>query len=114
MTMCVAGYTRDIHTRGMPGRMPGSALTSPRPRANVALSREDAMPNGGPDNCARCGFNKANDGRWPGPGEEQESPGFCTIRGFAVDNSFWTYCKNQHSRDPKPQGPVYGAVYTRG
>ncbi len=72
------------------------------------------MPNGGPDNCARCGFNKANDGRWPGPGEEQEAPGFCTIRGIAVDNPFWTYCKNQHSRRSEPQGPVYGAVYTRG
>src|SRR5882672_6954878 len=94
--------------------VPPAPLTSPRPRANVALSREDAMPNGGPDNCARCGFNKPNDGRWPGPGEEQESPGFCTIRGIAVDNPFWTYCKNQHSRQSEPQGPVYGAVYTQG
>ncbi len=72
------------------------------------------MPNGGPDNCARCGFNKANNGHWPGPGEEQELPGFCTIRGFAISNPHWTYCKNQHSREPRPLGPVYGSVYTRG
>jgi len=72
------------------------------------------MPNGGPDNCSRCGFNKANDGRWPGPGEEQEAPGFCTIRGFDIANPLWTYCKNQHSRQSAPLGPVYTAVYTQG
>jgi len=75
---------------------------------------EVAMPNGGPDNCSRCGFNKANNGRWPGPGEEQEAPGFCSIRGFDIANPFWTYCKNQHSRQSAPLGPVYGAVYTQG
>lgn len=72
------------------------------------------MPNGGPDNCGRCGFNKANNGRWPGSGEENDSPGWCTIRGFDIDCALWTYCKNQHSRDPEPVGPIYTAVYTSG
>jgi hypothetical protein len=35
------------------------------------------LPNGGPDNCATCGFNHSNEGRW---GAHSKPPGFCTIR----------------------------------
>jgi hypothetical protein len=72
------------------------------------------MPNGGPDNCGRCGFNRANSGVWPGPGEENLAPGFCSIRGFEIANPLWTYCKNQHTREGVPFGPIYTAVYING
>lgn len=72
------------------------------------------MPNGGPDNCGRCGFNQANNGAWPGPGGENDAPGFCTLRGFDITNPLWTYCQNQHTRVPEPVGPIYTSIYLDG
>lgn len=69
------------------------------------------MPNGGPDNCATCGFNRSNDGRW---GVLSETIGFCTIRHTEILIPHFTYCKNWHSRSSSPQGPIYASMYDQG
>jgi hypothetical protein len=69
------------------------------------------MPNGGPDNCATCGFNRVNEGRW---GELSEAAGFCTIRHVEISVPHWTYCKNWHTRSSTPQGPIYASMYDEG
>ena len=69
------------------------------------------MPNGGADNCANCGFNLNNEGRW---GDLSEASGHCTIRHTAIPNPLWTYCKNWHSRSQSPEGPIYCSMYDHG
>jgi hypothetical protein len=69
------------------------------------------MPNGGPDNCATCGFNRSNDGRW---GALSETIGFCTIRHTEILIPHFTYCKNWHTRSSSPQGPIYASMYDQG
>jgi len=69
------------------------------------------MPNGGPDSCATCGFNRSNDGQWS---IESETPGFCTIRYTEIPVPHWTYCKNWHTRSLTPQGPIYASMYDAG
>ena len=69
------------------------------------------MPNGGPDCCGTCWFNRANDGKAGHPGPEAESrESYCEIRDLAVDDPFYTYCANhpyrRPERDPIPIGPV--------
>jgi HEAT repeat protein len=66
--------------------------------------RRFPMPNGGSDCCGTCWFNARNLAEGP-------EPHFCTIRGLAIVNPFWTYCGNHpHKRaqkDPTPIGPVF-------
>lgn len=69
------------------------------------------MPNGGSDCCGTCWFNSRNKGE-PGYSRKDESvPNFCSIRGLAIENPFWTYCGNhphrRPQRDPIPIGPVF-------
>jgi len=69
------------------------------------------MPNGGPDNCATCGFNRNNAGQWTVGGADNLTPGYCTIRALEVSTPHWTYCKNWHTHSNVPAGPVYTAMY---
>lgn len=72
------------------------------------------MPNGGPDNCGTCGFNRRNRGVWRNSApDEQQSP-FCEIRGVAVLVDHWTYCQNWHTRTRQPIGPVYASGLYEG
>lgn len=71
------------------------------------------MPNGGSDCCGTCWFNSTNDGEPGYPKSKSEDPPSCTIRGFQVENPFWTYCANHPHHNPDrvevPIGPVYVA-----
>jgi hypothetical protein len=65
------------------------------------------MPNGGPDNCSTCGFNRRNAGVWRNPAPDETHMPFCEIRGVPILNDHWTYCQNWHTREPVPVGPIY-------
>jgi hypothetical protein len=67
------------------------------------------MPNGGPDNCSTCGFNRRNRGEWRNPAPDEKQLPFCEIRQLAVLMEHWTYCENWHSRSAVPSGPVYSS-----
>ncbi len=60
------------------------------------------MPNGGPDNCGTCGFNRRNRGVWRNPEPDESQTSFCEIRGVAMLADHWTYCQNWHSRTRIP------------
>ena len=73
------------------------------------------MPNGGPDNCGTCGFNRRNRGIWRNPAPSDQEPPYCEIRGAVVLVDHWTYCQNWHTRTRKPIGPIYGSgLYEAG
>jgi hypothetical protein len=73
------------------------------------------MPNGGPDNCATCGFNRRNRGEWRNPAPDESQTSFCEIRGVAMISDHWTYCQNWHSHTPLPIGPIYvSGLYDQG
>jgi hypothetical protein len=72
------------------------------------------MPNGGPDNCATCGFNRINGGQWNPAGALNLGPGYCTIRGMEIMVPHFTYCKNWHTHASEPLGPVYTSMYEDG
>ena len=69
------------------------------------------MPNGGSDCCGTCWFNARNKGEAGYDHADDPEPHFCTIRGLAIENPFWTYCTNhphhRPNRDPIPIGPVF-------
>jgi hypothetical protein len=65
------------------------------------------MPNGGPDNCSTCGFNRRNRGIWRNSAPDETQLSFCEIRGHNVLFDHFTYCQNWHTRTRKPIGPVY-------
>jgi hypothetical protein len=73
------------------------------------------MPNGGPDNCSTCGFNRRNQGIWRNPRRDESLLPFCEIRGLQVLVEHWTYCANWHTRSRTPAGPVYSSgMYADG
>ena len=73
------------------------------------------MPNGGPDNCGTCGFNRRNRGVWRNPEPDEHAPSFCEIRYIFLTSDHWTYCQNWHTRTPQPIGPVYASgLYENG
>jgi hypothetical protein len=73
------------------------------------------MPNGGPDNCGTCGFNRRNRGIWRNPAPGGHEPPYCEIRGVIVLVDHWTYCQNWHTRTRKPIGPIYASgLYEAG
>ena len=41
-------------------------------------------------------------------------PGYCTIRNLSIAVPHWTYCKNWHSREANPEGPVFSSIYDEG
>jgi hypothetical protein len=66
------------------------------------------MPNGGPDNCANCGFNSANEGQWYQPGSDLMNASSCIIRdGIPISRPAWTHCRNFASRSTEAAGPIY-------
>src|SRR5215472_12960677 len=69
------------------------------------------MPNGGSDCCGTCWFNGRNKGEAGYDHADDTEASFCTIRGLAIENPFWTYCTNhphhRPNRDPIPIGPVF-------
>jgi hypothetical protein len=71
------------------------------------------MPNGGSDCCGTCWFNARNKGEAGYEHARDAEPNFCTIRGLAIADPFWTYCGNhphrRPDRDPIPIGPVFVA-----
>lgn len=73
------------------------------------------MPNGGPDNCGTCGFNRRNRGIWRNPESDEQQASFCEIRGLPVLADYWTYCQNWHTRTRQPLGPIYASgLYEEG
>jgi hypothetical protein len=73
------------------------------------------MPNGGPDNCGTCGFNRRNRGVWRNPEPDESQTSFCEIRGTPILSDHWTYCQNWHSRTRSPIGPIYASgIYDHG
>jgi hypothetical protein len=73
------------------------------------------MPNGGPDNCSTCGFNRRNRGVWRNPAPAEDELPFCEIRGLPVLADHWTYCQNWHTQTRDPIGPVYASgLYEEG
>jgi hypothetical protein len=73
------------------------------------------MPNGGPDNCSTCGFNRRNRGAWRNPSPDESQMPFCEIRGVSILMEHWTYCQNWHSRTRAPLGPIYASgMYESG
>ena len=72
------------------------------------------MPNGGPDNCGTCGFNRRNRGIWRNPEPDEQQTSFCEIRQLPILGDHWTYCMNWHTHSPEPDGPVYSSgLYER-
>jgi hypothetical protein len=71
------------------------------------------MPNGGPDCCGTCWFNRKNkDAVGFNPDRDRDSePDFCTIRDLSIEKPFYTYCDNHPYRRPErdrvPIGPVF-------
>jgi hypothetical protein len=73
------------------------------------------MPNGGPDNCGTCGFNRRNRGIWRNPSPDETQTSFCEIRGVHILADHWTYCHNWHSQSRVPSGPIYvSGIYEQG
>jgi hypothetical protein len=67
------------------------------------------MPNGGPDNCGTCGFNRRNRGIWRNPEPDETQTSFCEIRNVAILADHWTYCQNWHTHTCSPIGPIYSS-----
>lgn len=74
------------------------------------------MPNGGPDCCGTCGFNRVNNGKWRFPERDSaREPSYCTIRHQSILRPFWTYCMNWHTQSNIPDGPIFtSGTYAMG
>lgn len=72
------------------------------------------MPNGGPDNCSNCAFNRRNRGVWRNPQPDESEMPYCEIRGVPIFNDHWTYCQNWHTKTPVPIGPIYASGLYEG
>lgn len=82
------------------------------------------MPNGGPDCCGTCWFNRRNRGEagYKHADDRSIEP-YCEIRDVLIENPFYTYCANhphrRPDRDPIPIGPItrphggYNPSYSR-
>jgi len=72
------------------------------------------MPNGGPDNCAACGFNEVNRGKWAYPRPPISPNAYCSIRGIKINNPLWTYCINYRTKRKNPDGPIFSTGLYEG
>lgn len=82
------------------------------------------MPNGGPDCCGTCWFNRRNRGEagYEHADDESIEP-YCEIRDVPITDPFYTYCANHPHRRPDrdriPIGPItrprggYNPAYVR-
>ena len=69
------------------------------------------MPNGGPDCCGNCGFNKAvQEMAHPHPDQREKFWALChcTLRNVHITNPFWTYCGNFY------YGKIQGWIFASG
>jgi len=78
------------------------------------------MPNGGGDNCGHCPFNEVLANPAGRPGWAEADHGYCSIRQTRIEVALWTYCLNQRTRSPEPDGPIFscghaepGRIYPR-
>ena len=83
------------------------------------------MPNGGPDCCGNCGFNRAvQEMAHPHPQDRYRfwDLSYCTLRNLKVGNPFWTYCDNFRYGKTLPskdetealEGPITGSGLYEG
>ena len=79
------------------------------------------MPNGGPDCCGNCGFNKAvQEMAHPHPDQAGRfrALSHCTLRDVKIRNPFWTYCRDFRYGNDLPQPNEYvipkGWIYASG
>jgi hypothetical protein len=82
------------------------------------------MPNGGPDNCANCAFNKAVQKMdYPYPFNDDQMKRFyqlsyCTLRDVKITSPFWTYCDNFRSEeelsDQTKKVKIIGWIFANG
>src|SRR5687767_11566357 len=67
------------------------------------------MPNGGSDCCGTCWFNSRNIDELASTRATSGSA-TCTIRNFAIDDPYYTYCGNHPHRRPEPDSIPIGPV----
>ena len=75
------------------------------------------MPNGGPDCCGNCGFNRAvQEMAHPHPHAPEKfwDISNCTLRDIKVCNPFWTYCDNFDYGKTIPSAADTEAVELKG
>ena len=81
------------------------------------------MPNGGPDCCGKCGFNKAvQELVYPLPDRREQfwAISHCTLRNLKITDPFWTYCYSFCYTNQLPEldenefMPPVGWVYASG
>ena len=107
-----AELLRGLSTLLRAGRS-GSASTSSGSELLVAEKQDEGPPFtvfSAKGSCARCGFNRANNGRWLDASDEQHVRSVCTVRGFDITEPHTTYCKNFDSREPAPFGAVFAIL----
>ena len=71
------------------------------------------MPNGGPDCCGNCGFNKAvQEMAHPHPDQQERfwAISYCSLRHLKISNPFWTYCHNFRYGKPLPEPGEHVAI----
>jgi hypothetical protein len=71
------------------------------------------MPNGGPDCCGNCGFNKAvQEMAHPHPDQREKfwALSHCSLRDVKITNPFWTYCRNFRYGKPLPKPGEKAAI----
>ena len=83
------------------------------------------MPNGGPDCCGNCGYNKAvQEMAHPHPDRKEEfwNLSHCTLRQVRIPDPFWTYCENflygkeipEEDAEVQPKGYISGSGLFEG
>jgi hypothetical protein len=79
------------------------------------------MPNGGPDCCGNCGYNRAvQEMAHPHPSKYEEfwKISHCTLRDVAISNPFWSYCDNfrygKRLPEPGEKVPIAGWITGSG
>ena len=77
------------------------------------------MPNGGPDNCSTCSFNRRNEGQLGHGRQNPNLPHHCLIRDQALEDPGYKYCLNHPYRTnrepvPIPVGPLLKAEFGPG
>lgn len=72
------------------------------------------MPNGGPDNCGNCLWNRTAN-------EKRNKIGYCELRKIKISVPYWTYCDNFEFWSetlpdawPKIEGPIYSSGVFEG
>ena len=98
-----------------------TARSAPGVSAVVGREKGNTMPNGGPDCCGNCGFNKAvQEMAHPHPDQREKfwALSYCTLRAVKVISPFWTYCHNfrygKRIPDPNERVELKGCISASG